>query len=149
MIKFLHIIGVIMFLGNIIISAFWRFNAERTGKSELISHAYKLTSLTDWIFTLPGVILIGITGHMLAPKFGGIAAQPWIYHSYAMLTVSALIWLAGLLPIQLKQRRLMASDPLANLSPQFKKLTLWWHILGLVATILPLVALFWMTARAI
>ena len=148
MIKFLHMFGVILFLGNIIISALWRLSAEQD-KGFSLKRALSLLVLTDWVFTLPGVILIGVTGHMLAPKFGGIAANPWIYHSYAMLTVSAVIWLAGLLPIQIKQRKLLEADEKANESPKFKKLTLIWTILACLATLLPLIALYMMVSRPV
>lgn len=147
MIKFLHIIGVIMFFGNITISAVWRLFAEKSGEASVVKHALNMIQRTDLMFTLPGVLLIGITGHMLAPKFGGIAGHPWIYHSYALLTISALIWLAARIPIQIKQRRLLASESLAIQTPQFKKLTLWWSILGAITIILILTALTFMTIR--
>jgi uncharacterized membrane protein len=147
MIKFLHIIGVIMFLGNITISAVWRLFAEKSGEASVVKQSLKMITLTDLLFSLPGVILIGVTGHILSPQFGGIAGHSWIYHSYAMLTVSVLIWLAALIPIQIKQRRLLATDAAAMESPQFKKLTLWWTLLSAIVAILPLIALYYMTIK--
>ena len=147
MIKTLHILGVILFMGNIIISAVWRLSVNNSKDVNLVKHALKLMTLSDLFFTLPGVILIGITGHMLAPKFGGIGAFAWIYHSYALLTMSALIWLAVLLPIQLKQKRLLVDAEDNLTSPQFKKLTFIWSILGTMAVSLPLGALVLMVLR--
>ena len=145
--KYLHILGVILFLGNITISAFWRVFAERSKDAAVIKHALNLVIFTDWLFTLPGAILIILTGHMLAARFGGIAAFGWIYHSYAFLSVAALIWLAGLLPIQYKQQKLLAADATAFGSARFKKLTLWWNILGGLAILFPLIALYFMVLR--
>ena len=148
MIKSLHILGVILFLGNIIVSALWRLSAEKSKDILLIRHALKLINITDLIFTLPGAILIAFTGHMMASNFGGIGGHPWIYHSYALLTVSALIWLAGLLPLQRKQTKLLQEEGTdTHLSQKFTRLTKWWSILGLVATILPLIALILMVVR--
>ncbi len=149
MIKTLHILGVVFFLGNSIIGAFWRLSVLKSKDISVVRHALKLTKLTDWVFTLPGALLIGVTGHMLAPKFGGIAAFGWIYHSYAMLTVAVLMWLAGMLPIQLKQIRMLNEDDVGHLSPQFQKLTLIWNTLGIIAMLLTLVALYLMVVRPV
>lgn len=150
MIKFIHILGVVLFLGNIIVSAVWRLLAERSEDLAVKRFSLKLTQLTDWIFTLPGVILIGISGHMLAPSFGGIVAFGWIYHSYALLTISALIWLAFLIPIQRKQIRLLKDiHSFEPVKSQYLKLNKWWSILSSIATILVVIGLYLMTVRPV
>jgi len=148
MIKTLHLLGVVLFLGNIIISAVWRLLAQRTDDKAIHRFSVKLVQKTDLLFTLPGVILIGVTGHMLAEGLGGIGSHSWIYHSYAMLTVSALIWVAGLIPIQRKQMRLIdESHSLKEAGVRYKTLNRWWAILAGIATILPLIALYLMVVR--
>jgi len=148
MIKSFHILGVVLFLGNIIVSGIWRISAERSKDFAVIKHSLKLINFTDLLFTLPGIILIIGSGHPLAAKIGGIGAYPWIYHSYALLTVSIILWLGGLLPIQRKQYKIMKQDIAdSHLSPSFKKLTMWWSILGIFATLLPLIAMVLMVVQ--
>ncbi len=148
MIKSIHILGVVLFLGNIIVSGLWRLAAEKSKDFAVIKQSLKLINFTDLVFTVPGIILIIGSGHPLASKIGGIGAHPWIYHSYALMTVSILIWMIGLLPIQRKQYQLLKMDSIdSHLSPVFTKLTVWWTILGVVATALPLIAMVLMVVR--
>jgi uncharacterized membrane protein len=37
--KTLHIIGVVILVGNVTITAFWKVFADRTGNAQLIAHA--------------------------------------------------------------------------------------------------------------
>jgi uncharacterized membrane protein len=148
MIKVLHILGVVLFLGNIIISSLWRHLAQRAEDKAVHKFSIKLIQRTDIFFSVPGIILIAVTGHMLAPGLGGIGAHGWIYHSYSLLTVSALIWVAGLMPIQKRQLRLIeASHSLKEAGIRYKTLNRWWTILGTVAAVLPLIALYLMVVR--
>ncbi|NQT64203.1 MAG: DUF2269 family protein [Candidatus Marinimicrobia bacterium] len=150
MIKVLHILGVVLFLGNIIISSLWRLLAQRAEDKSVHKFSIKLIQRTDIIFSIPGVILIAVTGHMLATGLGGIGAHSWIYHSYALLTVSALIWVAGLMPIQRKQLRLIEeSHTLKEAGIRYKTLNRWWTILGTIAAVLPLIALYLMVVRPV
>jgi len=150
MIKTLHILGVVLFLGNIIISAVWRLLAQRANDKAIHKFSIKLIQSTDYLFTVPGVVLIAVTGHMLASGLGGIGAHGWIYHSYALLSVSALIWVAGLFPIQRKQMRLIdESHSLKEAGIRYKTLNKWWSVLGIIATVLPLIALYLMVVRPV
>ncbi len=150
MIKTLHILGVVLFLGNIIISAVWRLLAQKANDKAIHKFSIKLIQSTDYLFTVPGVVLIAVTGHMLATGLGGIGAHGWIYHSYALLSVSALIWVVGLLPIQRKQMRLIdESHSLKEAGIRYKTLNKWWSVLGIIATVLPLIALYLMVVRPV
>ncbi|MBC8376520.1 MAG: DUF2269 family protein [FCB group bacterium] len=150
MIKVLHILGVVLFLGNIIISTVWRLLAQRAEDKAVHKFSIKLIQVTDIIFSVPGIVLIAVTGHMLATGLGGIGAHGWIYHSYALLTVSALIWVAGLMPIQRKQLRLIEeSHSLKEAGIRYKTLNMWWAFLGTIAAVLPLIALYLMVIRPV
>ena len=56
--KVVHLFGVILFLGNIIVTGVWKVLADRTGEPRVIAYAQRLVTLTDWIFTAGGVALI-------------------------------------------------------------------------------------------
>lgn len=145
MLKLLHIMGVVLFLGNIIVSAVWRMRAQKSEDKAIHTFSLRLIQRTDMMFTLPGVLLIVITGHMMAPQYGGIGTQGWIYHSYALLLLSALIWVAALLPIQRKQIRLITeAHAVKEAGIRYQTLHRWWAILGGLATLLPLIALYLM-----
>ena len=60
--KVVHLFGVILFLGNVIVTGVWKVLADRTGEPRVIAYAQRLVTLTDWIFTAGGVALILIGG---------------------------------------------------------------------------------------
>ena len=49
--KVVHLFGVVLFLGNIIVTALWKVMADRTGDPRVIAYAQRLVILTDFIFT--------------------------------------------------------------------------------------------------
>jgi len=60
--KSLHILGAVIFLGNIIITGWWKVMADRTRNPVVIAFAQRQVTLTDYIFTGGGVVLILATG---------------------------------------------------------------------------------------
>ena len=61
--KFLHILGVILLVGNVTITAFWKVLADRSDEPITVEHAQHLVTLTDWIFTIGGIVLILVGGY--------------------------------------------------------------------------------------
>jgi uncharacterized membrane protein len=55
--KVMHLLGVVMFLGNIIVTALWKAMADQTNEPHVIAFAQRLVTLTDCIFTGGGVVL--------------------------------------------------------------------------------------------
>ena len=58
----IHVIAVIIFLGNITIGLFWKMFAEKTKVPEKIAFAFKGIIKADRYFTMPGVIVITLFG---------------------------------------------------------------------------------------
>ncbi|MGA2636630.1 DUF2269 family protein [Methylocella sp.] len=65
-------LGIVLFLGNIIGTGVWRAFADRTRNAEVIAFAQRLVTLTDWAFTLSGVVLILVGGYGMASAAGMI-----------------------------------------------------------------------------
>ena len=73
--KFLHILGVVLLIGNVTVTAVWKVFADRTGQATIVAFAQRLVTYTDWAFTLGGVALLMIGGYGMAitshlPLFG-------------------------------------------------------------------------------
>ena len=64
--KFLHITGVVMLMGNITVTAIWKYFADRDGRSPVLQFAQKLITYTDWSMTVWGVVLTMVGGYGLA-----------------------------------------------------------------------------------
>lgn len=144
--KSLHIVGACLFVGNIIVSAFWKALADRTHSLAVVRFATRLVNVTDAVFTGVGVTLLLVTGHLLAEHYGGVLAQPWIVWSYVLFAISGVLWLVILVPLQLKQARILraAQDAIPR---EYARLARLWSLTGTIATIVPLPAIYLMVAK--
>jgi uncharacterized membrane protein len=89
--KVIHLLGVILFLGNIIVTGVWKVLADRTGEPRTIAYAQRLVTVTDWIFTAGGValILIGAYG-MAAVGHLDLRGPAWLVWGQAMFAASGV-----------------------------------------------------------
>jgi uncharacterized membrane protein len=143
--KVVHLLCACLFLGNVIVSGVWAALAERTGRHEIIKFSNRMVLLTDVLFTATGALGVVITGHLMADRFGGDTAHGWITWSYMLFGLSGLIWAFVLVPIQLRQRTLLARFD--YITADYLRLSRVWQIAGAVATILPLPIIYLMVTK--
>lgn len=147
--KFVHLFGMVLFVGNIITAALWKTRADRTGNLATIAFAQRTVALADWAFTLPGILLVVIGGYGMAVE------RPWPLHGLHWLEwgqglfwVATIIWIAVLVPAQ---RRLVALSEAAvnsgSLPPEFAGVSKRWAMWGGIATLLPIIVLFMMVTK--
>ena len=147
--KTLHIIGVVILLGNVTITAFWKVLADRTSDTRLIAHAQHGVTVADWIFTLVGIVLILVGGYGAAAVTGlSIMGPRWLVIGELLFAISGLIWLAVLVPIQIRQARMARSlMPDAALPAQYLRDSQNWLVWGIVATVPLVAAVYVMVAK--
>ena len=151
LLKSLHIFGVVIFLGNIIVTGWWKVMANRTQNPLIIAFAQHQVTLTDYIFTLGGVLIILATGfgNVIIHKIDYTSIQWLIWGNYFFIA-SGIIWVFILLPVQIKQAKMVRQFSENQAIPElYWKLERIWIIFGLLATILPLVNLYWMVFKPI
>ena len=146
--KSLHILGACLFIGNIVVSAFWKVLADRTRNLAVISFATRLVNLTDAVFTGVGATLLVATGHVLAQDYGGVVAQPWILWSYVLFGISGALWLFVLVPVQIRQARILRGAHTATIPEEYLRLARVWSATGTIATVVPLPAIYLMVSKA-
>ena len=147
--KMLHILGVVLFLGNIITAAFWKTFADQTRQPEVVAFSQRLIVATDIVLPLGGVVLILIGGFGMVRVAGlDIASTSWLQHGLALFGISGLIWVLILIPIEYWKLR-MANDFASGgeIPERFWRLNRWWIIWGIVATVLPLLNIYVMVAK--
>jgi uncharacterized membrane protein len=76
--KVIHLFGVVLFLGNIIVTGVWKVLADRTEEPRVIAYAQHLVTLTDWVFTAGGVVLILAGAYGMAFVAGLDLRQTWL-----------------------------------------------------------------------
>jgi uncharacterized membrane protein len=144
-VKIVHVLSACLFLGNVVVSGTWAALAERTRNYEVIAFSNRLVLVTDLLFTLTGAILVVVTGSMMAHRYGGASSQGWIAWSYALFTLSGLIWALVLVPIQLRQRTLLRRD--RAITAEYLRLSRVWQFSGAIATVVPLPILYLMITK--
>lgn len=149
--KTLHLLGVVMFLGNIIITGWWKFMADRTRNPQIIAFAQHQVTLTDYVFTAGGAALLLAAGWGNAALHGmDIFSMRWLSWGFCLFSISGLIWVAVLIPIQIRQARMARQFAQGSSIPEtYWKLGKRWYVWGSIATVLPLLNLYWMVFKPI
>jgi uncharacterized membrane protein len=147
--KALHVLSVVLFLGNIITGVFWKVHADVGG--ELRGRAQALDGIirSDRFFTMPGVFLIIGTGVWMAiQSHMPLLGTPWILWSLVLFGISGALFGARVAPLQKK----LLANVRAGLSGQWNEaeyhaLSRAWQLWGIFATLTPLIALFLMVLK--
>ncbi|WP_137180396.1 DUF2269 family protein [Roseomonas sp. AR75] len=144
----LHVLGVVLLMGNVTVTSVWKLYADATRDPRIIAFGQRLVTITDWFFTFWGILLLIIGGYGAAWVAGlDPLREDWLVWSQAMFAVAGAIWLFALVPIQIRQARLARRFADGGpIPPEFWRLAYWWIGLGLVATV-PLVAATWLMLR--
>jgi uncharacterized membrane protein len=146
--KLLHILGVVMLLGNVTVTSIWKLYADATRDAGIVFFAQRMVTITDWFFTFWGIVLIVVGGYGAAWLAGmDVLRDDWIVWSEAMFAVAGVIWLGVLVPIQVRQARMARDFRAGGAVPDaYWRLGRWWIAFGLLATV-PLVAATWLMIR--
>lgn len=137
--KSLHIVGAVLFIGNIIVTGWWKTMADRTGNPVVIAFAQRQVTLTDWVFTAGGVALVLVCGIANTLLYGIPLATPWIAWGLALFTLSGVVWVAILVPLQGSLARLSREFASGGPIPdEYWRLERRWLVWGAIATLLPL-----------
>lgn len=149
LLKSFHILGVVIFLGNIIITGWWKVMADRTRHPKTVSFAQRQVTLTDILFTSSGVALILVSG-LVSARLAGLdyLHVRWLTWGISLFILSGVIWALVLIPVQIKQARMARAFAENNAIPDsYWRLGRIWIIFGTIATILPLINLYWMVFK--
>jgi len=150
LIKLLHIVAVIAFVGNITTGIFWHTHAARTRDPKLLTYTMGGIIRSDRLFTIPGVIGIIATG-IAAAIYGNfpILRTGWILWTLILFIVSGLIFMIRVAPLQ---RQLHALAEAAAQSGTFdyahyRALAVRWEVWGSAALLTPLAGLALMVLK--
>lgn len=151
LVKALHIVSVVLFLGNIITGVFWKMHADRSGDLRARAQALDGIIKSDRFFTVPGVLLIIATGVTLALMMRlPLLRTPWIAWSLALFGISGAAFSIFVGPLQKK----LLANARAGLAgtwneAEYHALSGKWTLWGLVATAAPVIALFLMVMKPV
>ena len=148
--KLIHLMAVIIFMGNIVTGLYWMRIAVGTSDLRIVNHTIKGIIKADRYFTIPGVVVIttfgilaAIQGHFPLLRTG------WIFWSIVMFSISGLVFGVKVAPLQKKMLN-MTLDQKGSAEfdwVSFHKVHLAWDIWGAIAILTPLAALVMMTLK--
>ena len=147
LLKLIHVLAVIIFLGNIITGLFWKRHADLTKDQSLIAHTLRGLILADRWFTVPGVIVITTAGIFAAVRGGfPLLRTGWILWSIVAFALSGFAFVMQVAPLQ---KRLLTMAESASPLDWFayRSLSQRWELWGLVATVTPIAAVALMVLK--
>ena len=147
--KLLHIVAVIAFLGNIATGLFWHIHAARTRDARLLAHTVDGIIRSDRLFTIPGVAVIITTG-IIAAVTGGLPLlrTGWILWTLVMFSLSGLIFGAFVAPLQRQLVAMAQAGTSGNFDfAAYSAVAKRWEIWGAAALLTPLAGLALMVLK--
>jgi uncharacterized membrane protein len=147
--KSLHLFGVMIFMGNIIVTGWWKYMADRTRNSQVIAFAQRQVTLTDYVFTASGAAIVLAAGWTAAAS-QGLPPSFWLSWGLGLFTASGIIWAAILIPVQHRQATMAREFEASGIIPaEYWHLCRRWVIWGVIATVLPLFNIYLMVVKPI
>ncbi|MFO7445716.1 MAG: DUF2269 family protein [Ignavibacteriaceae bacterium] len=143
--KLLHVIFVILFLGNIIVAVFWKRHADKSNNPAIMAHTLRGIIRADRMFTMPGVTGLIIFGFGAMGIYGYPFSTGWILWSIVLVIISGFAFMAKLVPIQ-KKLLAMTESPGFN-RQEYDSLSKQWDLWGTIATAAPVIAVILMVLR--
>jgi uncharacterized membrane protein len=154
LLKTVHVIAVVMFVGNIATGVFWKAHADRTRDPRLIAHALHGIIRSDRLFTVPGVLLIVAAG--IAAAIVGelpILGTGWILWSIVLFSIAGIAFGARVAPLQ--RRMLSVANEGAGQEGRpmdwatYDRLSRDWAVWGALALLTPFAAIVLMVLKPV
>jgi uncharacterized membrane protein len=149
--KSLHIVAVVLFLGNIITGVFWKAHGDRAGTLAARAQALDGIIRSDRWFTLPGVAVIIVTGVLLAMTLQlPLLGTKWIGWSLVLFGISGAVFSARVGPLQKKLLANVRAGMAGNWNEsEYRALSRSWQAWGWIATGAPVIALVLMVSKPV
>jgi uncharacterized membrane protein len=150
LLKLLHVIAVIAFLGNIATGLFWHVHAARTRDPRLLAHTMDGIIRSDRLFTIPGVVGIVTTGVAAALRADlPILGTDWILWTLVLFSVSGLVFMFRVAPLQ-RQLLALADSGVQSGAFDYQRyhaLAVRWEVWGAIALLTPVGGLVLMVLK--
>ena len=91
LLKSLHVLGVVVLLGNLLMAPFWRKRLALLGGPQARAAANRSVRRADLLFTLPGWVITLATGIVLSNN-GGLWRNGWLHISLLLFLVWLVLW---------------------------------------------------------
>jgi uncharacterized membrane protein len=146
LLKLVHVLGVIIFLGNIITGLFWKRHADASKNQAIVAHALRGLIAADRIFTIPAIVVLTTAGIFAAVRnHYPLLHTGWILWSIVAFSLSGIAFMWQVAPLQKRLLTMAEGDGLDWKA--YHALSLRWELWGIFATVTPLLAVAMMVAK--
>ena len=123
--------------------------ADKTRHPRVVAFAQRQVTLTDYVFTAPGAIMTVVAGDSMAYGFMTHTWEVgWLVWGRLLFIASGLILALVLIPIQVKQARIVHDfNDAVEVPDEYWRLSRRWQLFGAIAVLLPLINLYWMVFK--
>lgn len=122
--------------------------ADRNADPRVVAFAQRQVTLTDFIFTSGGIILIIAGGHGMAYAGGATLGAGFVVLGQGLFYAAGAIWVGILIPVQWSQARMArAFANNGQIPARYWRLGRIWLAAGIVATVLPVFSLVVMVGK--
>lgn len=147
--KLIHIIGVVMFLGNITTGLFWAAHSHRQKEFRLIASTFSGINRSDRWFTVPGVVAILVGGFGVAINGSiPILRTGWVLWPIILFSISGIVFGALIAPLQQQIKKFVQNKSKTQENwIEYCSLYKRWEFWGILAWLTPVVALIIMILK--
>ena len=150
LLKTIHLLAVVAFLGNIITGLFWMRFAVKTNDVRIIHHTAKGIIKSDRLFTIPGVLII-TAGGFFAAIYAGIPLlrTGWIFWPIVLFSLSGVFFAYKVAPLQSKMKKHLDNSIQNNnyQAENFMMLLKQWELWAFLAVATPVISFFMMILK--
>lgn len=142
--KFIHLLGVIIFLGNISTGFFWKAHAEKYQDQRILKSAFEGIYLSDRWITNSCVFIILLSGFMMAYVTDlALLMEGWVIATFSILLLAGLFYGKGIIPLNRKIINHLSQDkPFGEQEWQeYDAMRKPWFWFGIAATATPFISL--------
>jgi uncharacterized membrane protein len=139
----LHNLAAIVFLGDIIVSLFWKSMSDRTRDARILRFSQRVLVLSDRALLMPAVALMLITGFAYA-YLGQVPiwSDPKLAAAQVCFIIASVIWRGKLVGLQRQQLQIVETmDPEAEIPERFWSLNRRWLAWGTAGLVLLVISL--------
>jgi len=142
-----HLIGMVMFMGNLMISSVWKLSAERSKHPTLICFALRQVAMTDLVFGAAGISLMFFSGIVIASMQGLSWSSSWLMGSSGLFALACGLWLGVMVPVHARQK-MMSIDIAAGrpIASRYWQLSWIWFIAAAASLCALFFGAYWMVS---
>lgn len=146
LIETLHIAAAMLWLGNFVVTGVWSIRAFCGRDGTLRRFAVREIIFTDLIFTFGGGAAVVMSGLALAHvEHIDALATMWTRDALAVAIGSGVIWLAVLVPLEIRMQRLAQQD----LERPLVRAFVLWNVIGWLVSLALFAVIYLMVAKPV